>query len=334
MTISLIICTYMRPQAIITLLDSIEIQVLKPEVIIVDGSTNTETQTILSTKKYGFEIDYYLVDEKDRGLTRQRNFGVSKLKDNIDIVCFLDDDVVLEKEYFQEILNTYQLHPNALAVGGCITNEVSWKKAEDNYNANISEFYYDGYVRNDGSRFVLRKKLGLDSDVPPGYMPEFSNGRCGSTSLPPSGKTYQVEHLIGCLFSFKKSVFDTMSFSTYFEGYGLYEDADFTLRVSKKGELYINTKARLAHYHNPGGRPNKYKYGKMVIRNGWYVWRVKYSNPSIKAKLKWNFIAFLLTIVRFTNVFTTNKKQEAFTESLGRFVGWASLIFNKPKIER
>ncbi|WNH11646.1 hypothetical protein [Thalassobellus suaedae] len=99
------------------------------------------------------------------------------------------------------------------------------------------------------------------------------------------------------------------------------------------GRLYINTGAQLEHYHDDSGRPNKYNYGKMVIRNGWYVWRVKYSNPSIKAKIKWHCTAILLTKVRVLNIITTSNRKEALTESLGRIVGWFSLIFNPPKVE-
>jgi GT2 family glycosyltransferase len=90
-----------------------------------------------------------------------------------------------------------------------------------------------------------------------------------------------------------------MRFSTYFEGYGLYEDADFTLRLSKIGKLYVNTNAQLGHFHDASGRPNKFLYGKMVVRNGWFVWRVKYPNPSFMARIKWNAIVLLLTFIRF-----------------------------------
>jgi GT2 family glycosyltransferase len=151
--------------------------------------------------------------------------------------------------------------------------------------------------------------------------------------IPPTDKIYQVEQLMGGVSSFKKSVFETFKFSTYFQGYGLYEDADFTLRVSKTGKLYFNTKAKLNHYHDSSGRPNQYNYGKMVVRNGWYVWRVKYPNPSLKARVKWNLTSFLLTLIRFSNTFTSSNGKEALTESLGRTVGWFSLIFNKPKIQ-
>lgn len=150
--------------------------------------------------------------------------------------------------------------------------------------------------------------------------------------MPPSGKIYEVEQLMGGVSSFKKVVFNQFQFSTYFEGYGLYEDADFTLRLSKTGKLYVNTKAQLDHFHDHSGRPNKYQYGKMVVRNGWYVWRVKYPKPSFKSILKWNIIILLLTFTRFSNIFTTSKRKEAFTESIGRTIGWFSLFFNKPKI--
>jgi len=98
--------------------------------------------------------------------------------------------------------------------------------------------------------------------------------------------------------------------------------------------LYLNTNARLSHYHESSGRPNKFKYGKMVVRNGWYVWRVKFPKPTLKTRFKWNTTSFLLTLIRLGNVINSNKKQEAFTESLGRAVGWITLVFNKPKVER
>lgn len=330
MKFTLIICTYMRPNPLLKLLQSVKTQTLYPnEIIIVDGSVNLETKEML--ERHAFEnLHYFLVSEKDRGLTRQRNYGIARAGKEMDIVCFLDDDVVLEPDYFEQLLKTYQVYPEALGVGGYINNETPWEKANENEVTKIDEFSYDGWKRKDGSRFVMRKKLGLDSDCPPGFSPLFSHGRSVGF-LPPSGKVYEVEQLMGGVSSFKKSVFDTFQFSTYFEGYGLYEDADFTLRVAKTGKLYVNTAAKLNHYHHPSGRPNQYQYGKMVVRNGYYVWRVKNPNPTFKAKLKWHAITLLLTAIRFTNTFTTNKPKEAFTEALGRKMGWLSLFWNAPK---
>ncbi|WP_158844233.1 glycosyltransferase family 2 protein [Algibacter sp. L1A34] len=328
MTFSLIICTYMRPQSLLRLLGSVTLQSIYPDqILIIDGSTNTNTEDAL--KKNTFRnLSYYKVDVANRGLTKQRNFGISKVNKSSQIVCFLDDDVVLEPHYFEQLLSTYKMHPKALAVGGYITNEVQWELS-DNKNKS-SKFYYDGWMRNEPSRFKMRKRLSLQPDTAPGFLPTFAHGRSVSF-LPPSGKIYEVEQIMGGVSSYKKAVFDNVSFSTYFEGYGLYEDADFSIRLAKMGALYINTNAKLAHYHDSSGRPNQYHYGKMVVRNSWYVWNVKYPNPTLKATVKFHATELLLMAIRVTNVINSKEKLKALTESLGRQVGWISLIFNKPK---
>ena len=329
MVFTLIICTYKRSQPLLKLLLSVQHQTLYPnEILIVDGSPDDFTKEMLTQNSFQ-NLKYFKVDENDRGLTKQRNYGIARVEEASELVCFLDDDTVLEPTYFEEIIKTYKLFPEALGVGGYITNETNWTKTTSDYQAKVNEFFYDGWKRKDGSRFVWRKKLGLDSNRPPGCLPEFSHGR-SIGFLPPSGKIYEVEQLMGGVSSFRKSVFKEFQFSTYFEGYGLYEDADFTLRLSKVGKLYINTNAQLGHYHDASGRPNKYDYGKMVVRNGYYVWRVKYPNPSFKAKIKWHLITLLLTAIRFTNVATTSKRKEALTETLGRISGWFTLFFNPP----
>ena len=270
MKFALIICTYMRPKPILQLLQSVKAQTVYPdEIIIVDGSLNQDTVTILN-QNYFKDLHYYVVTSENRGLTKQRNFGVGKVNDAIEVICFLDDDTVLETTYFEQILKTYSDYPQALGVGGYICNETKFQFVGYDYQPTNKEFYFDGWKQNDGSRFVLRKKLGLDSDCPPGYSSLYSHGRSVGF-LPPNGKTYEVEMLMGGVSSFRKKVFERLRFSTYFEGYGLYEDADFTLKVSKIGKLYLNTAAKLNHYHAPSGRPNQFQYGKMVVRNGWYV---------------------------------------------------------------
>lgn len=329
MQFTLIICTYMRAQPLLKLLQSVNLQSLYPnEILVIDGSIDDNTQKMLVENKFQ-NLTYYKVDAKDRGLTKQRNYGIARVQEASEIICFLDDDTVLESNYFEEIIKTYALFPEALGVGGYISNETNWAKTTSDYQAKGNEFYYDGWKRKDGSRFVWRKKLGLDSNRAPGCLPEFSHGR-SIGFLPPSGKIYEVEQLMGGVSSFRKDIFKDFQFSTYFEGYGLYEDADFTLRLSKTGKLYVNTAAQLGHFHDVSGRPNKYDYGKMVVRNGWYVWRVKYPNPSFTAKVKWHLITLLLTAIRSTNIITTKKRKEAATETFGRIVGWFSLIFNKP----
>lgn len=298
---SLIVCTYERADSLKRLLDSVKKQSLYPdEILIIDGSVGRGTELMLRENHFK-NLKYFRVDEEKRGLTRQRNFGIDKCGPN-EIICFLDDDIVTEPDYFFHLIKTYYEKPEALAVGGWINDETNWRKVDENYRPGFNEFLIDGYVRKLGERNVLRRRLGLLSDKSPGYMPEFSHG-FSTGFLPPSGKTYEVEFFMGGVSSYRKNLFNEIGFSSYFEGYGLYEDMDFCLRASKKGQLYVNTSAKVLHLHEESGRPDYFKYGQMVIRNGEHVWKISNPDPGFNAKFKWYSISLLLTFIRLINYF-------------------------------
>lgn len=320
----------MRPKALLNLLNSVKKQSLYPnQILIIDGSTDSETKQSLEINSFK-NLTYYQVNDHQRGLTKQRNFGISQVEETIDIVCFLDDDITLDKLYFKNLLSTYAIHHKALGVGGYITNEVFWEISS--YTKNINYFYFDGWRRKEPSRFKIRRSLGLAPDMPPAFLPTFSHMRAIGF-LPPNNKIYPVELFMGGVASYRKSVFNSLSFSTYFEGYGLYEDADYCLRLSKLGPLYVNTSARCEHHHEIHGRPNAFKYGKMVLRNGWYIWRVKYKNPKLKARLKWHLTAFLLMLLTLLGGIKSMNRNSEIQETIGRIVGWWGVVLNKPKIK-
>ncbi|KQO20420.1 glycosyl transferase family 2 [Flavobacterium sp. Leaf82] len=320
----------MRPEPLLALLQSVQKQTLYPdEILIIDGSTNEETKIILEKNKFD-NLNYFLVSKENRGLTKQRNFGISKTSENIEIVCFLDDDTVLELDYFFETIKTFQNNRDITGVGGIAINEYKWKPQSQDFVYNKKKYYlFEGYFYKEGTRNVARNYLGLASNLGSGKMPDFSHGR--TSGFPMTGKTYEVDLLIGMSMAFRKIVVDNIKFSKFFEGYGLYEDADFSLRALDYGKNVINTKAQLSHFHAPSGRPNQYNYGKMVVRNGYYIWRVKNPNPGFKDRFKWNAITILLTLIRFTNIITSGNKKTPFTEAVGRTIGWLSLLYSKPK---
>jgi GT2 family glycosyltransferase len=337
----------MRPQPLSKLLESILLQTtLANEVLIIDGSTDNETELLLQDRPefriQSSELDssslhsssssslrYFKVPAADRGLTKQRNYGIERVGKEMEVVAFLDDDTVLEKEYVENLLAAYKSLPDASGIGGVATNENRWKLKEDkNYDPNYFYVFKD-YVVSESARNVLRNKLGLASQALPSIMPEYSHGK--TFSYPLTGDNYPVDLLVGMSMSFRKKVVDAIKFSTYFEGYGLYEDADYSIRALEYGQNYLATSVRLKHHHDAAGRPNTYAYGKMVVRNGWYVWRVKHPHPSFKNKLKWYQITLLLAAIRFLNTFTTRERKESFTESMGRIIGMLSLLFSKPR---
>lgn len=331
MKFTLILCTYMRAKPLFGLLQSVQSQTLYPDqILIVDGSKNEDTRQKIAGHSFR-NLEYFMVDESQRGLTKQRNFGIGKVASDSQIVCFLDDDTVLKPDYFEKTIQVFKDHPDAIGVGGVAVNENAWQVNDRNIKTSSRYFTLDGYYIKESSRNYVRNLVGLGSDQLPNVMPTYSHGK--TVQYPLNGKNYKVDLLVGMSMAFRKSLFDSIRFSTYFEGYGLYEDADFSIRALGYGQNYMATSAQLEHFHDQSGRPNQYQYGKMVVRNGWYVWRLKYPKPDFKSKCKWHAITLLLTFIRFSNAITGPKRKAALTEFLGRMNGWFSLLLTKPKIE-
>ncbi|WP_115461506.1 glycosyltransferase family 2 protein [Winogradskyella aurantiaca] len=322
---SLIVCTYSRPESLSTLLKSIATQSVAPdEILIIDASSDQKTEIVCQSSQLP-SLKYFQVNTEHRGLTKQRNYGISKVGKDIDYVCFLDDDIILSKDYFTSLINTYIAFPDAIGVGGYITNEVIWEfKSSKSLR---SKFYFEEFQRQEPMRFQVRRLCGLAPDRQPCFLPSFGHGRSVSF-LPPSGKIYGVEHFMGGVSSYKLDVLKKVGFSTFFEGYGLYEDADFCFRLLSFGDLYVNTAAQCEHHHDKSGRPDWFEYGKMVIRNGWYVWRIRFPKPSVKDKFRWRACSLLLILLTLG---TLNRK--SIREGMGRLFAWTKLFFFKPSIQ-
>ncbi|MFN5024631.1 MAG: glycosyltransferase family 2 protein [Bacteroidota bacterium] len=330
MKFSVILCTYMRPQSLIRVLESLQKQSLPAnEILIIDGSVDTETEKAVEAFTSS-SVKYIRVAPENRGLTLQRNVGVRLSSDTSEVLVFLDDDVILDVHFLKEIIAPFE-QPDIVGVDGHITNENRWIKCGSEAEEN-GYMYLDGYKLPLSGRDKFRLRLGLfPLHVQPGNTPVYGHGK---STLPPTGKLYEVDHLMGCMMAYRKSIFTHLAFSDYFVGYGLYEDYDFSLRARAYGKLVTNTAARLEHHHAPSGRPNTYKYGKMVVRNGWYVWRLRHPQPGLVNVFKWHTITLLLAFFRLANALSTNSetRRQALGDFSGRIVGWFTLLLIKPKL--
>ena len=205
--LSLIICTYERASSLQKLLISIKKQSLYPnEVLVIDGSLDNKSRLMLEELNVS-NLKYFSVDDNNRGLTKQRNFGVDKLNTNTEVVCFLDDDTVLHKDYFKNIKERFETDQSITGIGGLATNENRWKPITNSFKYHPKRYkVIDGYYVKEGFRNMARNYLGLGANQLPGVMPAFSHGN--SYGYPLTGKVYEVDLLIGMSMSFKKEVVD------------------------------------------------------------------------------------------------------------------------------
>lgn len=326
---SLIICTYNRPISLHRLLDSVSRQTRKfDEVIIVDASEGGFQQQLMTVMAEFTFVKYHMVNAYNKGLTRQRNIGVQLINNRSTHVTFLDDDLVLEPDFLAYLETSLLEQPDSIGVSGLDMIENRYFKAENGLDYGQLRFYRLGdWVIKEPLRYILRKIFGLMSNYPPEIIPPYGHGRNG---YPPDGKIYPVDHIMGGIATYQAWILKHISFSERFTGYGLYEDFDFSVRASVFGKLYVNTNARVHHYHDPSGRPNYLRYGRMVVRNGWYVWRVKHPIPGFKNVVKWHAITLLLAFVLLISAFTTFKFKRFLLEFFGRLYGWVSLFFISP----
>ncbi len=329
-TLSLIICTYCRPQAVAALLTALQAQTRMPdEILVVDASPDGATAAVVDAAAPAWSagrLRYLLAPAAQRGLTRQRNYGIAHACGSL--IAFLDDDTIPDPPYFAALLACFAAHPTAAGVGGWINNDVAWRPAPA-AAPRLAVFRYNGWERREDYRWRVRRLLGLAGTTQPGRMPRYGHGRSVGF-LPPDGNDYRVEFLLGGASAWRRTVFDRHAFSTYFAGYGLYEDLDFSVRVSRRQPLYLCTRAQLAHYHAAGGRPQAFRYGVMVVRNGWYVWRQRRPQPAPADGLRWWAISLLLTACRVGDALRGPGRRQALAEALGRVWGMLRLLAQKP----
>lgn len=317
--LSLVVCTYERPAALDRLLDALGHQTRQPdEILVVDASAGQETAEVVRrhADRGCRHARHVPVDEPDRGLTRQRNRGIAEASGSL--VAFLDDDTIPDAGYFEAVERCFERHGEVAGVGAAIDGAM-WRRARDGRTAPRGWYRFDGWERRDDVRWRARRALGLASTLAPGHMPSAGHGRPVSF-LPPSGKDYPVEYVMGGASTWRSDVFASHGFSPYFEGYGLYEDLDFCIDVSRDRPLVQCTSATLRHDHDPAARPPGFRYGQMVVKNGWYVWRRRWPCPSTADRIRWWLTTTVLLLARLAAVFGPEGRAAA-EEASGRLVG-------------
>jgi glucosyl-dolichyl phosphate glucuronosyltransferase len=227
--ISLIIPTLNRPidlgQAVKSVLKQSR---LPDELIIIDQSINDESHKIIrKIWPDNFKTNLlYTLDPSIKGLVNAKKYSLDVSKG--DIVCFIEDDIILESDYLYEIENGFSNKTNMLGCCGIITNP---PKKPWLYNYVFHIFH-----------------IGIFSDKRVGIFGNFTgNGHSLINSNVISGGAS----------AWKVKVFSEVQFDVK-NDFHMVEDIEFSTRVENYfgKQLYINPNARLAHNPSPINRGN------------------------------------------------------------------------------
>jgi len=250
LTVSVIIPTKDRAGDLVAAVRSLFLQTVTPnQLIILDQSASDESERQISallaeaSAKVRDRLKLnHVRDTTVTGLASARNRSLEMA--HADVCLFLDDDVVLEPNFLEELLTVYSNHPEAAGVSGIVTNY----PLPDRFTRWWSAVFVRGVLHDDRQ---------------PVY---WSAGRLRDQS------PIQVSRLGGGLMSFRTEAIRGVRFDEALEGVSDGEDVDFCARLGPKAVLLISPRARLVHNQSPSGRERNY----WVRRHGralYYLYR-------------------------------------------------------------
>jgi GT2 family glycosyltransferase len=301
---SVAVCTYKRAKSLARLLDSLLAQDRKPDrLVIVDASPDDETEQAVrnhpSAEQLADCLLYFRVGGPLKGLTRQRNFALRWIA--TDLVVFFDDDIVLLPGCLREMEKAHR------APGEHIGGE---------HVVGVGAFI-EGQTQCPGWLWRARHLLRAVPDLQPGRY-----HRSGiSTSwrfLSSTEEVIEGDWIAGNAMMWKTAAAREVGFHEGFGGYAQGEDLEFSLRMRHKGKIVLAGAARLRHLHEPGGRPNHYQLGYMMIYNKYHIHRRAFPERARRDVAWFSYAWTIDTLLLARHFVFPGRCAAAFQEIAGR----------------
>lgn len=235
--VSIVIPTRNRTYDLKRLLDSILVQTVLPkEIVIVDDSSDEQTKDLAEFVKGEFLTKGVVVKYLrggEGGVAQKRNIGV--YHSTSDICFFIDDDIILDKNYVEKILEIYEKNPDALGVAGYII----FKRLSSKLSNIIGRILLVFHLSYNSARV---RPIGISYPYP-------------------LTKVINCEWLNAGTVSYKRAIFKEFKWDEALKTYSLSEDKDLSYRIYKRypKSLFMTPYAKAFHTESKAARfPNKY----------------------------------------------------------------------------
>lgn len=294
--IAFVVATKDRPEELHSLLRCLEEQSYKPdEVIVVDGGDLPVMESTLLSSK--FPVKY--LKFRPPSAARQRNAGIKAAGTSMDLIGFLDDDVILEKTALERMMAFWEEKiVSVVGAGFNLANHPQLAAAKMKSSL-LSESL--GFYSAKGGR-VLRS----------GFQTMIGEVR----------KTMEVQWLPTGAAVWRRPIFEFHRFDEWFSAYSYLEDLDFSYRAGKTGRLVVVPDARFFHMPSPSGRENSYAFGKREILNRLYFVR---KNPDLSTSRC--VLALVLRMAMSFFLYIKNGEGKSLYRVFGNIAGFRSALF-------
>lgn len=268
--ITAVIPTRNRPNDLAKAVASVLAQTRPPdEFIIVDQSPGDESFSLVNALMSGaVHIKFvYIHDPRISGLVDAKRVAAECASG--DIICFLEDDVILESDYIEQIELGFTNQPEMVGCCGIITNPP--------HQTAIYEILF----------LLFHRGIFMDRRV--GLYGRF-HGR--------GNKLIASEMLSGGLSAWRREVFKVVPFDVL-NGFHMFEDIDFSTRVARHfgKHLYINPNARLEHHCSPVNREVLGPRQRRKLTECIVYYKKRHDWPGATFALPWLLLGMLMEAV-------------------------------------
>lgn len=242
MSVSLIISTYNRPDALRVVLDSIVVQKHMPdEVLIVDDGSKDETRVLIETFAKNAPTKVRHVWQPDDGfrISRIRNLGIAN--SSCDYLIFIDGDIIMHPDFVEGHMANAKANQFIQGSRVLLSDDLTQRSIE---NRRKSFSFFEKGITNRLN--AISSKL-LSSIFSP--------------------KVTHLKSIRGCNFSaWRQDLIDVNGYNEDFEGWGK-EDSELVARLLNKGLKRLNLKFGAVGYHLHHAESNKKAYSDVLARN-------------------------------------------------------------------
>jgi GT2 family glycosyltransferase len=225
------------------------------EFILVDGAPPGEDATA-KVAEAGFSAAPFPCRyiRHGGGTAIQRNVGIQAVRGGL--IALIDDDIRMEAEFLAAMAGAFNSDKDH-EIGGIV-----------GYRTN------EQFTLESRQRWKWYKRLRLLTTFEPGRY-DFATGYPINANLqPPFRGTREVDFMTTACAVWRSEVFaEGLLFDPFFRGYGVLEDAHFSLRARRRWRLLQCGDARCEHLASRNGRTNAQKIGYMCVVNYYYVFR-------------------------------------------------------------
>jgi GT2 family glycosyltransferase len=240
----------------------LEQTVLPAEIIIIDQSKTRDTRDVVArlaeaAKQAGHAHPrfVYRCDPTLNGAGAARNLGIELAR--CPILLFLDDDVLLEKSFLEEILAVYSQRPDAGMVSGIISN---YPKPS----------FREGFFERVFCAGPFRDER----------MPIYWSADALRRSQP-----IPVRKVSGGVMSVSRTALGSDRFDGAYRGRG--EDVDLSWRVSERFPTVLTPRARLTHLCTNIGRVHEHWLTSAIISQHYLYYRHWKSRLTSRVAFLW-----------------------------------------------